>query len=97
MKTSLINYQNRRGNHCKEGMVMLNEVFKFVSNIKETADVTLATDDDKQLEAHKKSFTNYQASNFKIRNSLNHHKEGLVIPIKFLKTTSKTSWSRKPL
>ena len=38
---------------------------KNVSNIKETADVTLATDDDKQLEAHKKSFTNYQASNLK--------------------------------
>ena len=39
---------------------MPNEVFKndFISNIKETVDVTLATDDDKQLEGHKKSFTN---------------------------------------
>ena len=38
---------------------MPNEVFKndsnnFISNIKETVDVTLATDD----EAHNKSFTN---------------------------------------
>ena len=42
---------------------MPNEVFKndsndFISNIKETVDVTLATDDDRQLEAHNKSFTN---------------------------------------
>ena len=42
---------------------MRNEVFKnesndFISNIKETVDVTLATDDDKQLEAYNKSFTN---------------------------------------
>ena len=29
-----------------------------ISNIKETVDVTLATDDDRQLEAHNKSFTN---------------------------------------
>jgi hypothetical protein len=26
----------------------------FISNIKETVDVTLATDDDRQLEAHNK-------------------------------------------
>jgi hypothetical protein len=30
----------------------------FISNIKETVDVTLAADDDRQLEAHNKSFTN---------------------------------------
>ena len=40
---------------------MPNEVFKndsndFISNIKETVDVTLATDDNKQLEAHNKDF-----------------------------------------
>ena len=38
------------------------EVFKkdsnFICNIKENVDVTLATDDDKQFEAHNKSFTN---------------------------------------
>ena len=49
---------------------MPNEVFKndsndFICNIKETFDVTLATNDDKQLEAHNKSYTNQQASNFK--------------------------------
>ena len=42
---------------------MLNEVFRndsndFISNIKETVDVTLATHYDRQLEAHDKSFTN---------------------------------------
>jgi YbbR domain-containing protein len=42
-------------------MFMPKEVFKnnsnnFISNIKETVDVTLATDDDRQLEAHIKSF-----------------------------------------
>jgi hypothetical protein len=37
----------------------------FISNIKETVDVTLATDDDRQLEAHNKWFTNQEASNFK--------------------------------
>jgi hypothetical protein len=47
----------------KEGMFMPNEVFKndsndFISNIKETVDVTLATDYDRQLEAHNYSFTN---------------------------------------
>ena len=46
-------------NHAKEGIFILDEVFKndsnnFISNIKETVDVTLATDD----EAHNKSFTN---------------------------------------
>ena len=30
----------------------------FISNINESVDVTLATDDDKQLKAHNKSFTN---------------------------------------
>jgi hypothetical protein len=39
---------------------MPNEVFKndsndFISNIKEIVDVSLATDDDRQLEAHDKS------------------------------------------
>ena len=42
---------------------MPNEVFKndsnnFISNKKETVDVTLAIDDDRQLEAHNKLFTN---------------------------------------
>ena len=50
-------------NHGREGMVMPNEVFKnpsndFTSNIKESVDVTFATDDDKQLEAHNKTVTN---------------------------------------
>ena len=50
-------------NHGREGMVMPNEVFKnpsndFISNIKESVDVTFATDDDKQLEAHNKTVTN---------------------------------------
>jgi hypothetical protein len=40
-------------------MFMPNEVFKnnsndFIRNIKETVDVTLATDDDRQLEANNK-------------------------------------------
>ena len=44
-------------------MVMPNEVFKnqsnnFISNIKESVDITFATDDDKQLEAHNKTMTN---------------------------------------
>ena len=47
----------------KEWLVMPNEVCKddsnnFISNIKESVDVTLATDDYKQLEGHNKSFTN---------------------------------------
>ena len=55
---------------------MPNEVFKnnsndFIRNIKETVDVTLATDDDRQLEAHDKSFTNQSASDFK-KSFLNH-------------------------
>ena len=42
---------------------MPNEVFKndtndFISNIKKTVDVTLAIDDDRQLEAHNRLFTN---------------------------------------
>jgi hypothetical protein len=42
---------------------MPNEVFKndsnnFISNKKETVDVTLEIDDDRQLEAHNKLFTN---------------------------------------
>jgi hypothetical protein len=42
---------------------MPNEVFKnnfidFIINIKKTVDVTLETDDDRQLEAHDKSFKN---------------------------------------
>jgi hypothetical protein len=50
-------------NHGKEGILMSNEVFKddsndFISNIKETVYVTLATDNDRQLEAHNKSFIN---------------------------------------
>ena len=50
-------------------MVMPSEVFKdysndFISHIKETVDVTLATDDNKQHEAHNKSFTNHKVSNF---------------------------------
>ena len=54
---------------AKEGMPMPNEGFKnnsndFISNIKETVDVTF---DDRQLEAHFNSFTNQQASNFKNR------------------------------
>ena len=47
------------GNHRKEGMVMPNEVFKndpndFISYIKESVDVTFASDDHKQIEAHNK-------------------------------------------
>ena len=30
----------------------------FISNIKESVDITFATDDDKQLEAHNKTMTN---------------------------------------
>ena len=42
---------------------MPNNVFKtnsnnFIRNIKEFVDVSFATDDDNQLEAHNKSFTN---------------------------------------
>ena len=42
---------------------MSREVFEndskdFISDIKVSVDVTLATDDDKQLKAHNKSFTN---------------------------------------
>ena len=42
---------------------MPSEVFKnqsnnFISNIKESDDVTFETDDDKQLEAYNKSVTN---------------------------------------
>ena len=42
---------------------MPNEVFKndpndFISNIKKNVDVTLAIDDDRQLEAHNRLFTN---------------------------------------
>ena len=51
------------GNHDKEGIVMPKEVFEndckdFISNIKDTVDVTLATDHGKQLKAHNRSFTN---------------------------------------
>ena len=54
--------------------VYANELFKndsndFISNIKETIDVTLATDDDRvdrHLEVHDKSFTNQEAFNFKV-------------------------------
>jgi hypothetical protein len=51
------------GNHVKEGIVMPKEVFEnnskdFISNIKDTVDLTLATDEDEQLKAHNKSFTN---------------------------------------
>ena len=44
------------GNHGKEGIVMPKEVFQNDSKvfIKDTADVTLTTDDDKQLRAHNK-------------------------------------------
>ena len=50
-------------NHGRKGMVMPNEVFKnqfnnFISDIKESVDITFATDDDKQLEAHNKTMTN---------------------------------------
>ena len=50
-------------NHGREGMVLPIKLFKnnsndSISNIKETVIVTLATDDDKQLEANRKSFTN---------------------------------------
>ena len=49
-----------RGHHGKEDTVMPNEVFKthsneFSSNITESVDVTLASDDDKQIEVHNKS------------------------------------------
>ena len=45
------------GNYGKELIVMPKEVFEndpkdFISNTKDTVDVTLATDDDKQLKAH---------------------------------------------
>ena len=33
-----------------------NDSNNFISNIKETIDVTLATDDDKQIEAHNNEF-----------------------------------------
>ena len=51
------------GNHAKKEIVMPKEVFEndskdCISNIKDTVDVTLPTDDDKQLKAHNKSFTN---------------------------------------
>jgi hypothetical protein len=51
------------GNHGKEGIVMPREVFEndskdFISDIKVSVDVTLATDDDKRLKAHNKEFTN---------------------------------------
>ena len=35
-----------------------NDFNDFISNIKETVDVTLSTDDDKHLETHNKSYTN---------------------------------------
>ena len=38
--------------------VFVNESKDFISDIKDTDAVTLATDDDKQLKAHNKSFTN---------------------------------------
>ena len=45
------------GNHGKEGIVMPKDVFEnnskdFITITKDTVDVTLATDDDKQLTAH---------------------------------------------
>jgi hypothetical protein len=45
------------GHYCKELTVMPKEVFEndskdFINNTKDTADVTLATDDDKQLKEH---------------------------------------------
>ena len=52
-----------RGYHGKEGMVIpmkcvKNDSNDFISNIKESVDVTLATDDNKEVIAHIKSFTN---------------------------------------
>ena len=41
---------------CKE--VFENKSKDFISDIKVSVDVTLATDDNKQLKAHNKSFTN---------------------------------------
>jgi hypothetical protein len=41
-----------------------------LSDIKDTVHVTLATDDNKQLNAHKKSITNHYAFNIKIKISL---------------------------
>jgi YbbR domain-containing protein len=38
--------------------VLKNDSNNFISNIKETVDVSLATDDERQLEADNKSFTN---------------------------------------
>ena len=38
--------------------VFENDSKDCISNIKDTVDVTLPTDDDKQLKAHNKSFTN---------------------------------------
>ena len=38
--------------------VFTNQSNNFISNIKESVDITFATDDDKQLEAHNKTMTN---------------------------------------
>ena len=51
------------GNYGKELIVMPKEVFEndskdFISNTKDTFDVTLATYGDKQLKTHNKSDTN---------------------------------------
>ena len=64
---------------------MPNEVFKnnsndFISNVKETIDVTLATDDDKQLEAHNKDFMVEETM----------VKKEWLCPMKCLKTTPMT-------
>ena len=50
--------------------VFENDSKDFISDIKVSVDVTLATDDDKRLKAHNKEFTNQSALNFKIKTSL---------------------------
>ena len=49
----------------------------FISNIKETVDVTLATDDDKQLEAHNKDCM--------VKETM--IKKEWLCPMKYVKTT----------
>jgi hypothetical protein len=46
---------------CLFQMKFKNDSNDFISNIKETVDVTLATDDDRQLEAHKSQITNHKS------------------------------------
>ena len=60
--------------------VFENDSKDFISNIKDTVDVTLATDDNKQLEAHNKDFM--------VKETM--IKKEQLCPIKCLKTTPTT-------